>query len=211
MIASARICFEPVGPRLCRPLRDHVPEPRFQHEAERLEHAVGDLGPALVGHGDLPLGPYRVRDLAQRLHRLGGLEPAARIEMEARAHPPRLVLPVGRQRREQLQLRVRHRVAEPELGRRSGQTREEQRLRLRRGQPGQPRSPAFEQRKAAVAADIGINRHPGRAELVDVAIDGADRDFELFGQRLGGHPAAALEQHHDGEKAARTHISSLAG
>ncbi len=121
---------QPVGANVAVALRHDVPDAALQHEAERLDHPVLDVLPALVADGDAGFAPHRLGDQLQEFGLVAGLEPAARIEMKTRAHPPRLGLPVGRQRREQLQLGLRRFLAEPEFAGGARQPGKEQRPRL---------------------------------------------------------------------------------
>jgi hypothetical protein len=60
---------------------------------------------------------------------------------------------------------------------------------------------AFEQAIAAAGAALGVDRHAGRAQHLDIAIDGADRDLEALCQRARRHPPAIAQQQQDGEAA----------
>jgi hypothetical protein len=91
----------------------------------------------------------------------------------------------------------------------AGQAGEEQRRGFGRRKSGQFGAIAIEQFEAAVGAAIGVDRHLRRAQLVDVAIDRADRDFELLRQSLGGHPAAGLQKHQNRKEAARAHFCEV--
>ena len=53
------------------------------------------------------------------------------------------------------------------------------------------------QLETAARAAIRIDRHVRGAELIDVTIDGANRNLELARQRFGRHPAAGLQQQQD--------------
>ena len=82
--------------------------------------------------------------------RLARLEPVAGVEVEALDEARRPDAQLGRQRGEHLELRRRHDGAQTELRGGAGQAREEQRLGLVAGHPGQPRAVAVDEPEAAV-------------------------------------------------------------
>ena len=68
----------------------------------------------------------------------------------------------------------------------------------------------IESREAASAAPFGIDRHAGGAELIDVAINGADGNFEFLRQRLGAEGPTHLQKDQERKKPARTHSAIIA-
>src|SRR5258708_402036 len=86
-------------------------------------------------------------------------------------------------------------LAQAQVRRGPWQAGQEQRLGLRLVEPGQLGAIAVHQPKAARTPALGIDRHARGAEVVDVAIDRADRDLELLGQGLGAGLAAGLQRH----------------
>ena len=139
-------------------------------------------------------------------HVLVPLEPAGRIEVEAldQARGPRPQL--GRQGGHDLELCGGHDRPEAELGGRAGEPGQEQRLGLVRGHAGQPRPVAVDEADAAVRPALGEDRDAGRAQLLDVAVDGPDGDLQLTGELRRGQAAAALEQEQQVDEAAGTHL-----
>jgi hypothetical protein len=104
----------------------------------------------------------------------------------------------------------REHVGEPELRRGSRQAGERQRLGLGGRKARELGAVAVEQLESAARAAIRIDRHIRGAELIDVTIDGANRNLELARQRFGRHPAAGLQQQQDRQQPARSHFHSLA-
>ncbi len=153
--------------------------------------------------------PDRVGERAQVGDRLAGPEPFAGVEVEAldQARGPRPEL--DRQRREDLELGGGDDRPEPELGGRSGQSGEEQRLGLLGGHPGQPRPVAVHQPDPAVRAALGVDRHARRAQRLDVAVDRSFGDLELARQLGGGQLAARLEQQQERHEARCTHDRTI--
>jgi len=98
------------------------------------------------------------------------------------------------QRRAQFQLGRREHVGEPELCGRSGQAGERQRFGLGGRKARELGAVAVEQLESAARATIRIDRHVRGAELIDVTIDGANRNLELARQRFGRHPTAGLQE-----------------
>ena len=190
-------------------LRHHIPDAPLEHEAERLNHPVADFLPALVAQRKPGLAPHRLGDDFQEFRLVAGLEPAARIEVEARTHPPRLGLPVGGQRGEQLQLGSGRLVPQAEIAGGAGQAGKEQRSRLGCGEPIEAGLPAIEEGKATIASGLGINRHAGGAQLVDVPVDSSDRNLQLVGEDFRTGSAPSLEDHQDGEETTCAHEPSL--
>jgi hypothetical protein len=82
-------------------------------------------------------------------------------------------------------------------------------LRLGRGQACQPGAEAAEELVATRVSGVTVQRHPGCAQGVDIAVDRADADLKLRGKFLRGHPAARLQQQQQGEQPARAHGSIL--
>ena len=137
--------------------------------------------------------------------RFAGLEPARRIEMEALDESRGARPELGRERGEDLQPGGRDDRPEPELGRGSGQPRQEERLGLVGGHPGQPGPVAIHQADPAVRPAFGIDRDPSLAERLDVAMDRPDRDLELIGQLARRQLAAGLEEEEQRDEAGGAH------
>ena len=143
-------------------------------------------------------------------HRLGALVPADGIEVEA-LHQARCPGPqLGRQRGQDLQPRGGYDRAEAELGSRSGDARQEERLRLVRSHPRQPRPVAVDQADSTVRTALGVDRHAGGGQRLDVAMDGPFRDFELRGELGGSQPAATLEEQEQRNEAGGAHGRRIA-
>jgi hypothetical protein len=140
----------------------------------------------------------------------GAAEPANGIEVEPRADAARVCAGAFGQCRAQFQLGRREHVGEAKLRRGSRQAGERQRLGLGGRQARELGAVAVEQLEATARAAIRIDRHVRGAELIDVAIDGANRNLEFARQRFGRHPAAGLQQQQDRQQPARTHFRSLA-
>ena len=120
--------------------------------------------------------------------RCGGLrcrnEPGASRWKRSRARPARAPNSAG-SAADSLSCAAASMGAQPQLGRGPGHAGQEQGVRLVEGHPGEPGPVAVEQLVTAAAAAVGVDRHPGRAERLDIAVDGAYRDLEL-GRQLGG-------------------------
>ncbi len=136
--------------------------------------------------------------------------PGRGVEIEAVGHPPRRLAGGRGQGGQELQLRRGGFRPQAQVGGGGRQAGEDQGLGLVGGHAGQAGAVAFQQLEAAAGSPVGVDRHPRRAELVGVPVDGPHRDLELRRQRLGGHPAAQLQQHQDGEESAGAHFFSLA-
>ena len=169
-------------------------QPRLQHQAQRIEDAIHLAARAAVPNRDAPALPDRVGQGAEVRHLLGRMEPARGVEVEAFDQAGSAHSQLGRKRGQDLQPRGRHHGPEPELRRGSGQPGQEQRLGLVAGQAGQARAVAVDQLDPAMRTAFGIDRHAGRAERVDVAVDGPLADLELACEDGGRHPTACLQK-----------------
>jgi signal transduction histidine kinase len=78
-------------------------------------------------------------------------------------------------------------------------------LRLARRQAGEPRAVAVQELEAAARPAIAIDRYPGSAQRVDVAIDGALGHLELDREIRCSQPPTQLQQDEDRKEAAGTH------
>ena len=129
------------------------------------------------------------------------------VEVEALAQPGGLRALGRSQRREQLQLRTRRVVSDSQRGRGLGDADHEQRGGLGLRQAGEPGAVAVDQAEAAGAALLGVDRHTGGRERLDVAVDGAQRHLELARELPAGHLTAGLQQQEERHQAARSHVS----
>ena len=116
---------------------------------------------------------------------------------------------VLRQGREQLDLGRRGGGAKAEIVGGVAKSAQEQRFRLARRQAVEAHPIAVDEPVAAFRAALGIDRHAGSAQRVDVAIDRAHRNLQRLGERRGGHLAARLEGGENGQEPARTHGAGL--
>ena len=184
---------------------DEVPDAGLEDEAEWLEDPIDGLVAAVIGDLDALAFPDRLGQRPEEGHGLVGVIPGGRVEVEpldeARCPRPEL----DRQRRQDLQPGRRDDRPEAELGGRAGQPRQEQRLGLVGGHPGEPRPVAVDEADAAVRSAIGVDRDAGRAQRIDVAVDRPDRDLELLGELRGGLAAARLEEQQERDESGRTH------
>ena len=64
--------------------------------------------------------------------------------------------------------------------------------------------------ESAAAAALGIHGNAGGAQLIDVAMDRAHRNFEFGGELARADAAACLQQHQDRKQAAGKHVGTLA-
>ena len=123
--------------------------------------------------------PDALRDRRQVRDVLAGPEPAGGVEVEPLEEAARAPAQLRRERREDLEPRRGDDGAEPELGGRPGQARQEQRVGLLGGHAGQPRAVAVDEPDAAVGPALGVDRDARGAQRLDVAMDRAHRDLEL--------------------------------
>jgi hypothetical protein len=129
--------------------------------------------------------------------------------MQPRANARRIGRGVG-QRGHELELRGTQLLGQPEIGRRACQPGDRQRFRFGPRDACQLRAISIEQGEAAARPAIRIHGHARRAQLVDIAIHGADRHVEFVGERLRGHTAFHLEhQQHRNESARRQFLRSF--
>jgi hypothetical protein len=127
--------------------------------------------------------------------------PAARVEQESLLGAGRDFAQSGRHGRQKFESRRRQQTAQPELRNRRRGAREQQRARLGFGQSGQVGAVPVQQLVAAALATFTVDRHAGRAEVGQVAIDGPFRHLE-FGRELGGREATVrLQVEQDGDEA----------
>jgi hypothetical protein len=121
------------------------------------------------------------------------LLPSSLIEMDAR---PRFFrgapLNVGKAAFQLLEGPIQSAI-QPEIGQRA-RAGKEQRANLVVAKVRERTPIAVCERDAAVRAAFGIDRYPGSAEGIDVAIDRALGDFELLGQDASRALPARLEQ-----------------
>ncbi|CAM5280236.1 hypothetical protein SVIOM74S_07949 [Streptomyces violarus] len=59
-------------------------------------------------------------------------------------------------------------------------------------------------------AAFGVDRDTGGRQGLDVAVDGADRHLQAFGEFACGDPAAGLEEQQDRQQAVGLHGISIA-
>ena len=148
---------------------------RLEHEAERaIRRPRCDV--AAVVFDSAPLGvPDGVDECGQCGTRFDEPEPARRIEVEALDKPGGSAAKLGRQRGKHLEPRGGDHRAETELGGRPRQAGQEERLCLVGRQAGEARPVPVDEADPAVGPPLGIDRHAGLGERLDVAMDGADR------------------------------------
>jgi hypothetical protein len=103
--------------------------------------------------------------------------------MEAVRHPARRGARLWRKTRQDFPLHGSGFRGEAQIARRGSQPRHGQGRHLSRGEAGKAGAKSVMQGDAAVATRFGVNRHAGSAESVDVAINGADGDFEFLRHR----------------------------
>jgi hypothetical protein len=190
--------------------RHQVPDAALQDEAERADAAcAGVLAGGPVAEVEPDARPDRLGHRLQGGQRIGRAEPARRIEMEARGDPLGRRRDAGRQGGEQLQARRLQHVGEAELRGGPRQAGQEQRLGRGGREACEVRAVAVHQAEAARAAPLGVDRHAGRRQLVDVAMDGAFGNLELGGELARAQPPAGLQQHEDGEQPAGLHDGAI--
>jgi hypothetical protein len=129
--------------------------------------------------------------------------------MEARGDALGAGAAVGWEACEQLELRSGGFGADAEILCGAPCSREQQHLGFAGREAGELGAIAFMKRETARAATLGIDRNARGAELVDVAIDGADRNLELARQRIGRQAAAHLKHDQDRKKTAGAHFVRL--
>ena len=56
--------------------------------------------------------------------------------------------------------------------------------------------------EASGLAKLGVNGHPGGAQLVDIAVDRPDRYLQRIGKRPRGHATAGLQHQQDPQQPA---------
>src|SRR5262245_43096315 len=157
---------------------EQIPDTGFEDEPEGVE-APRDDGRALpVADLEPSAAPQRPRDHRQVRNAVLLAEPAARVDVEQPRGPPGPLLKVGGQGRDQLQPGCGQLATESEFGRRP----DEERLRFRGIEPGQPGSiPTLEPVAARGAAD-GDDRDSGFRESLGVALHRPLRDPEQLGE-----------------------------
>src|SRR5882762_1754903 len=92
-----------------------------------------------------------------------------------------------------------------QIGRRSRQTRQEQRLGFLLRQAIQLRSIATHQPIAAFSTPLAHDRDASRTQSVDVAVDRTEGYTALLGQRLGSSEPPPLQGRQNRKKAACAH------
>ena len=140
-----------------------------------------------------------------------GAEPATRVEVEEPLRPRRPLLEFGRERGQHLQPGGGELAAEPELGRRPRHARGEERLRLVRGQAGEPGAVAAGEPVAACGPAYRLDRDSGRRERLDVAMDRAHRHLQPLGYVGGRELSACLEQQQERDESGGAHPNGTLG
>ena len=133
-------------------------------------------------------------------------EPAGRIEMESLGDARCSRTELRRKGRQHLELGCAHHGAKSELCSWAGQARHEQRLRLVRREAGQPRPIAVDQTHSAAGTSLGVDRHAGLAQGVDVAVNRPNRHFELLGQLTGRQATTRLQEEQDVDQSTGAHL-----
>jgi len=207
--AQVEDLVDPVGPR--PGTRHQVPAPGLEDQPVRFQPPVdvGRILPPPVADLQHAAVPDRAGDSRQQRHLVGRRVPAGGVEVKAGLDPPDLVAELGRQGRQQFELRRRQHRAEPQVRRGPGQAGQDQRPGLVGAQAGQPGAVAVEQLVAAAVPGVPVQRDAGLVQRLHVAVDGADRDLELGGELRGGHPPPGLEQEQEGDEPARAHVLIL--
>jgi hypothetical protein len=200
-----------VRPELAVGPAHQVPDAAFQHEPERIDVTLDDAAALAtpVAHQDRPLVPDRRGEDLEMGQVLRRVEPAGGVEVEALGDAAGPSPELRRQRSHDLQAGRGHDRPEAQLRGRTGQTREEHRFGLVGGQAGQPGPVAVDEADAAVRAALGVDRHAGFRQRLDVAVDRPDGHLELLGELRRRHPAAGLEQEQDVDQAAGAHRHSV--
>jgi len=111
--------------------------------------------------------------------------PSDRVHQQSLSDPSRPPAAFAWQRRRELS----HRALEGRTGRRG-----EERLDLGRCEAREVGAPTRQQLDAAVGPGIGVDRHPGRAQGVDVSVHRPFRNLQALGQLARREAAASLEQ-----------------
>ena len=152
-----------------------------------------------------PLAPRALGQRRQVRDRLAGREPAGGIEVEPLDQARRARPQLRRQRRHDLELGGGDHGPEPELRGRTRQARQEERLRLVRGHPGEARPVSVDEADPAMRPPIGVDRDARGAQGVDVAMDASDADFELARELGRRHAAARLEEQQQRDETGGAH------
>jgi len=114
--------------------------------------------------------------------------------VKALAHTLFLAALRGRQCSRDFEQRGAQVVAQSQVGQWRRYAEHEEGAHLAGGEAGQAGAVAVEKRVAAARAALAVDGHAGRAEGVDVAVDGALGDFELLGQLGRRHAPARLQK-----------------
>src|SRR4051812_34073538 len=138
-------------------------------------------------------------------HLLVRLEPSGGIEVEPLDQPRRAGPKLRWESGHHLELRSGHDRAESQLRGWPRQPGQEQRLGLVRGHPGEARPIAVDEADPAERTALSEDGHARGAQLLDVPVDGPDRDLELVGELRGGHATPTLEQQQEVHEPARAH------
>ena len=192
-------------------LGDEVPDAALEHEPQRIEAAADEAVAALVADVDAPSVPQGRGESAQRRHRFGRLEPARHVDEEALAQPGCACSQLGREGGVDLRLGGDQHRPEAEVGGGAGDAGEGEGCGLGTGQPGEPGLVAAHQLDAAAGTALAVDRDTGRAERLDVAVDGAHRHLELGRQLVGGGASAPLQQEQQLDEAAGAHVAIVDG
>lgn len=108
-----------------------------------------------------------------------------------------------------LTLRRRDRAVQAEFPERARHAQDEQRLGFLRAQRAEREAVAVEQPAAAAGPRLGAHRHAGRAERIEIAVDGPDGYLQLPGQAAGGHRPAGLKQEDQADQAVGAHETRI--
>ncbi len=160
----------PIRAELLPAQRHQIPYTRLSHQPVGVDqplHLIPDGKRAAVGQNQLPILPYGLLNRIQMGHWLIGLEPPARIQVDTLAD--QFFIPAARsgQRRAQLEHGRFKLLADAQIGQRPRDTQHKQRADLVFGQARQVRMETVEQRTAAAAAPLRVNRDSGGAQRVE--------------------------------------------
>ena len=198
------------NPNLSMPARNEIPVPGLEHEAEWLNLPLGASLPAVIGHCHHTPVEHRTRNARQEGCRARGPIPVSAVEVEPPGDAVGLLAARLGQGSQQLVARPRCCIAQTHRLRLARQTDQQHRFGLGSVQPGKLGPVTVEQLEAAAGPAITIDRNARCAERIDIAIDGADRNLELFRKFVRGQPLPQLQQDQDRQEAAGAHLFCLA-
>jgi hypothetical protein len=147
-------------------------------------HRVAVTGMA-IGDRDTSVLPDCGGDVGEMRLVATAPEPARCIDVKALLRERGALREIGRECREQLELRRGEHRPEPEVADRARHSRGEQRLSLVRRKTGQAGPVAVDELDPAVVAGLGVDGHARGAECFEVPVDRPHRDFQLLGELLG--------------------------